>query len=148
MSWSAPTRRSVTFDPQFSITRRSGTSRNCSGGSSGPVPRREKTSGASRPPTRGPQIAWSDQRLVRACLDGNEQAWSALIDKYKGLIYSIPIKYGASPEDAADVFQSVCLELFSQLPKLRKAAALRGSIGFIRGRCLQRLQKNLAAMGF
>jgi RNA polymerase sigma factor (sigma-70 family) len=71
-------------------------------------------------------VAWSDQHLVRACLDGDEQAWSALIDKYKHLIYSIPVKYGASPEDAADIFQSVCLEMFSQLSRLRTPAALRG----------------------
>src|SRR5207244_3765897 len=37
-----------------------------------------------------------------------------------------PIKYGARPEDAADIFQAVCLELYSQLSHLRKAAALRG----------------------
>ena len=74
---------------------------------------------------RGPDVTWSDDRLIRACLRGQEQAWSALIDKYKNLVYSIPVKYGASPEDAADIFQSVCLELFSQLPRLRKSAALR-----------------------
>jgi len=45
-----------------------------------------------------------------------------LIDKYRNLIYSIPIKYRASPEDAADIFQSVCLELFSHLSQLRKPA--------------------------
>ena len=88
--------------------------------------RREGAPGTRRPLTHEPQTGWSDERLVRACLEGNEQAWSALIDKYKNLIYSIPIKYGASPEDAADVFQSVCLELFSQLSNLRKAGALRG----------------------
>ena len=87
--------------------------------------RRERATGTSRP-THGPQAEWSDARLVRACLDGDERAWSALIDKYKNLIYSIPIKYGASPDDAGDIFQSVCLELFSQLPNLRKPAALRG----------------------
>jgi len=48
-----------------------------------------------------------------------------LIDKYKKLIYSVPVKYGASPEDAADVFQGVCLELFSELPRLREIDALR-----------------------
>jgi RNA polymerase sigma factor (sigma-70 family) len=76
-------------------------------------------------PISGPNVTWSDLRLIRACLNGNEQAWSALIRKYKNLIYSIPIKYGASPEDAADIFQAVCLELFSELPRLRKKAALR-----------------------
>ena len=89
------------------------------------MPRREGTSGARASPTRGPHPGWTDERLVRACLKGNNQAWSALIDKYKSLIHSIPRRYGASPEDAADIFQSVCVELFSELPKLRKRTAVR-----------------------
>jgi RNA polymerase sigma factor (sigma-70 family) len=72
-----------------------------------------------------PELEWSDAQLVRACLDGNERAWDALIGKYKTLIYSIPSRYGASPEDCADVFQTVCLELFTELPRLRKVGALR-----------------------
>jgi RNA polymerase sigma factor (sigma-70 family) len=75
-----------------------------------------------------PDAAWSDERLVRACLDGDERAWSALIDKYENLIFSIPLKYGASRADAADMLQAVCLELFSELPRLRQSAALRGWI--------------------
>ena len=62
---------------------------------------------------------------MRACLAGSEPAWSALINKYKTLIYAIPRRYGASPEDASDIFQAVCLELFSELPRLRKIASLR-----------------------
>jgi RNA polymerase sigma factor (sigma-70 family) len=73
----------------------------------------------------GPGVTWSDARLIRACLKGNEQAWSTLIAKYKNLIYSIPMKYGANPEDAADIFQAVCLELFAELPRLRKPDSLR-----------------------
>ena len=68
--------------------------------------------------------AWPDPRLVRECLKGNEEAWSALVDKYKHLIFSIPVKYGFSPDDATDIFQSVCLELLSQLPNLRNPQAL------------------------
>ncbi len=74
---------------------------------------------------RSPGVSWSDERLVSECLKGNEQAWAALIDKYKNLIFSIPIKYGATREDAADLFQIVCLELFSELPNLRKVGSLR-----------------------
>lgn len=66
----------------------------------------------------------SDVRLVRDCVRGREEAWSALIDKYKNLIFSIPMKYGMSQEDAADVFQSVCLGLLAELPKLREPRAL------------------------
>jgi RNA polymerase sigma factor (sigma-70 family) len=92
------------------------------------VPRNEaKKTRKSRLPAilRGPDRTWSDGRLIQGCLNGNEQAWAALIQKYKNLIYSIPMKYGASPEDAADIFQAVCLELFSELPRLRKSAAFR-----------------------
>jgi RNA polymerase sigma factor (sigma-70 family) len=68
--------------------------------------------------------ASTDTRLVRECLRGSQAAWSTLIDKYKNLIYSIPIKYGFSSDDATDIFQSVCLELLSELDKLRKPKAL------------------------
>ena len=74
---------------------------------------------------RGPDATWKDDRLVRACLNGDERAWSALIQKYKNLIFSIPVKYGAGPEDAADIFQSVCMELFTELPRLRDPGAFR-----------------------
>ncbi|HYL83879.1 MAG TPA: sigma-70 family RNA polymerase sigma factor [Candidatus Angelobacter sp.] len=67
---------------------------------------------------------WDDPRLVKECLAGNEDAWSLLIDKYKALIYSIPIKYGLPPHEAADVFQSTCMELLTRLPSLREPRAL------------------------
>jgi RNA polymerase sigma factor (sigma-70 family) len=67
---------------------------------------------------------WTDTRLVKECLAGNEEAWSALIDKYKALIYSIPVKYQMPPQEAADVFQAVCMELLSRLPGLREPKAL------------------------
>jgi RNA polymerase sigma factor (sigma-70 family) len=74
--------------------------------------------------TRKPQATWDDMRLVKECLSGNEDAWFALIEKYKALIYSIPIKYGLSQQDASDVFQATCLELLARLPELRKPRAL------------------------
>ncbi len=66
-----------------------------------------------------------DERLVRDCIRGDQQAWAELIDKYKRLIFSIPIKYGASPEDAADVFQAVCIEVVHCLPQLKNVRSLR-----------------------
>ena len=75
-------------------------------------------------PTDDACASWSNTRLVNKCLEGNEEAWSALIDRYKKLIFSIPIKYGFSRDDASDVFQAVCLEMLSELPKLRKPEAL------------------------
>jgi RNA polymerase sigma factor (sigma-70 family) len=66
-----------------------------------------------------------DEWLVQGCLQGDSRAWEQLIDKYKRLIYSIPIKYGASSEDAADVFQAVCIEVLNSLPQLKSAQSLR-----------------------
>jgi RNA polymerase sigma factor (sigma-70 family) len=66
----------------------------------------------------------SDATLVKRCLSGQEEAWSQLIDKYKALIYSIPVKYGLPPQEAADVFQSTCVELLMHLAELRDPRAL------------------------
>src|SRR5262249_8109869 len=62
--------------------------------------------------------------LVEGCRRGREDDWNALIDKYKNLIFSIPIRYGLSREEAADVFQSVCLDLLKELQRLRDPQAL------------------------
>jgi len=66
-----------------------------------------------------------DEWLVQGCIRGDQQAWEELIDKYKRLIFSIPIKYGASPADAADVFQAVCIEVLNSLPQLKNVQSLR-----------------------
>lgn len=72
-----------------------------------------------------PAADWSDERLVEACLCGNQAAWDLLIKRYRKLILSFPRKYGAAPDDAADVFQAVCLELFVALPSLRQREAVK-----------------------
>ena len=36
------------------------------------------------------------------------------------------MRYGAPHQDAADIFQAVCLDLFNELPRLRDAEALQG----------------------
>ncbi|MCU1234036.1 MAG: polymerase, sigma-24 subunit, subfamily [Candidatus Solibacter sp.] len=73
-----------------------------------------------------PSTEWTNTRLVAECLAGDERAWSALLDRYKNLIYSIPLRYGTPHQDAADIFQAVCLDLFNELPRLRDAEALQG----------------------
>src|ERR1700730_15894638 len=68
-------------------------------------------------------VVSTDEQLIGRCLKGDPEAWSALIDKYKNLIYSIPIKLGMY-QDAGDIFQSVCVDLLSELPRLREHRAL------------------------
>ncbi len=67
---------------------------------------------------------WSDERLVAECLKGNADAWNAIIEKYRKLIYSVPIRYGLAPHDAGDIFQQVCMQLLEALPTLRDPKCL------------------------
>jgi RNA polymerase sigma factor (sigma-70 family) len=71
-----------------------------------------------------PPGGWNDARLVKECLAGSDDAWSLLIEKYKSLIHSIPVKYGLPAQEAADVFQATCMELLARLPELREPRAL------------------------
>ena len=71
-----------------------------------------------------PSMGSSDEALVEGCLAAREEAWSGLIEKYKRLIFSVPLKIGLSREEACDVFLSVCAKLAKELPKLRNARCL------------------------
>jgi RNA polymerase sigma factor (sigma-70 family) len=84
---------------------------------------------------------FSDSRLIQECLNGNEAAWSALIGKYKNLIFSIPVRYGFSEEDSADIFQAVSMDLLAELSSLREPNALAGwLIQVTRNKCFHRKQ--------
>lgn len=61
-----------------------------------------------------------DAELIARCLEQEAEAWEALVRRYQRLIASITFKYRLAPDEAADIFQSVCLTLFQQLPALRK----------------------------
>jgi RNA polymerase sigma factor (sigma-70 family) len=65
-----------------------------------------------------------DRDLIDACLRGEQNAWSELIARYQRLIYSVARKLCPQPEDAADVFQRVCLDLYQSLKTLRNDRTL------------------------
>ena len=86
----------------------------------------------------------SDVYLIAECLKGKDAAWNTLIEKYKNLIFSIPIHYGFSEEDSADIFQGVCMDLLAELPRLRDPSALAGwLIQVARNKCFHRKQSLL-----
>jgi RNA polymerase sigma factor (sigma-70 family) len=74
--------------------------------------------------SRGAATDYSNARLIEECLQHNEQAWHALVDRYRRLVASIPRRMGIPHEDAADIFQAVFLDLFNELPRLREPQAL------------------------
>jgi RNA polymerase sigma factor (sigma-70 family) len=62
----------------------------------------------------------SDSDLIAACRDGEEAAWDALVARYERLVYTIPSRYGLTPAEINDVFQSVWLALLKNLENLRQ----------------------------
>jgi RNA polymerase sigma factor (sigma-70 family) len=83
-------------------------------------------SGSRIAPAPAPaESGWSDARLIDACLGGSQASWSALVRRYQAFIFSIPFRYHASREDAEDIFQAVCLELYASLARLRNTETLR-----------------------
>lgn len=82
--------------------------------------------GSSRPDTARRYARHPDTSLVAACLGGEAEAWDALIERYQALIYSTLLRQGLAPSDADDVFQDVCLVLYSHLADLRDTSRLSG----------------------
>ncbi|MFN8454146.1 MAG: sigma-70 family RNA polymerase sigma factor [Anaerolineae bacterium] len=60
----------------------------------------------------------SDQKLIHACRQGDTQAWTNLLNQYERLVFSIPLRYGLSREDAADITQLTFTILLQSLDRL------------------------------
>src|SRR5262245_22450585 len=65
-----------------------------------------------------------DQRLVERCLEGEREAWEALVRRHERLVYAVARAYRLSDPDLADVFQEVFAALVRGLPRLNEPRAL------------------------
>ena len=92
----------------------------------------------------GPHPGWEDSRLVGSCLRGDQRGWHALVDKYSRLVYAVIMRYGVKPDDASDLFQTVWVNVYSDLEKVRKHDSLRSwLITVTRRRCYHWRQEQL-----
>lgn len=89
----------------------------------------------------------SDHDLIQSCLNGEESAWKILVERYSRLVYSIPLRWGLSTEDADDVFQNVFTIVFRQLERLRNQTVLPAWLITITHRETMRMRKRLARNG-
>lgn len=75
-----------------------------------------------------PTAAWADGSLVSSCLEGDEDAWRALVAKYQTLVFTIIVHSGAAQGEEGDVLQAVWLDVFNELHGLRKRESLKAWI--------------------
>ena len=67
----------------------------------------------------------TDSELVKACREGDDSAWEAIVHKYQKLLFSIPRRAGLGMDLASDVLQDVFITLFKKLDSLEKPEFLR-----------------------
>lgn len=84
-----------------------------------------------------------DGDLVRACRQGDQAAFEALVDRHQRRIYNVALRVARSREDARDISQNVFVKVFANLgsydPRFKFTTwiariALNESLNFIQGR--------------
>jgi len=63
--------------------------------------------------------AISDARLLQGCRQGDPQSWDTLVHRYERLVFSVALRSGLSPTDAADVTQSTFIALLEACDRLK-----------------------------
>lgn len=90
----------------------------------------------------GPE-AGSDQELIARCLQHDEDAWRALLDRYASYIYTIITRaYGLAGEEAQDAFQESLVKAFEGLPGYRGEGEFRAWLRqVVRNSCAAHLRR-------
>jgi RNA polymerase sigma factor (sigma-70 family) len=79
------------------------------------------------------------EALVARARRGDSAAWSELVDRYAGLVWSVCRRYRLSDADAADASQTVWLRLTEHLDEIRNPAGLASWLCTTAGRACLRI---------
>ncbi len=74
------------------------------------------------------RIANEDALLLSKCRNGDQSAWTELIERYQRLIFAIPRRAGLSEDEASDVFQEVFITLLEKLDQIERPERIRSWI--------------------
>lgn len=86
--------------------------------------------------------------LVKQCLAGQQTAWESLLSRYERLIYHTVMQTGMNTDEAADVFQAICIIWLQELGRLRDPEHLGAwLVTTTRRECWARLKRNRAIEG-
>ncbi len=83
----------------------------------------------------------SDRDLIRGCREGDSRAWRSVLERYERLVFSIPLNYGLSREDAADITQLTFSILIQNLHTLREDSRLGAWLATVARRHTWRLME-------
>ena len=72
-----------------------------------------------------------DAALLARCRAGAARAWTALLEQYERLVYSIPLSYGLSRDEAAEVAQATFAELVRGLERIEVEDRLTAWLGTV-----------------
>ncbi|GIH05623.1 RNA polymerase sigma factor [Rhizocola hellebori] len=64
--------------------------------------------------------------LLRAAANGDAQAWSGLVRRFSGLVWSVARGHGLSQADAEDVYQTTWLRLTQHLERIKEPDRIAG----------------------
>jgi RNA polymerase sigma factor (sigma-70 family) len=89
------------------------------------------------------QTGPADAELVARCRNGDQAAWSALVERYSRYVYAIVVRgFRLQDDEAEDAFQDVFLRVYERLGSLRDDDALCPRIAQVERRiCLDRLSE-------
>ncbi len=80
-----------------------------------------------------------ERDLLRACQAGDVHAWERLLTRYERLVFSIPLNYGLSADDAADITQITFTILLQSLDRLTDEVRLAAWLATVARRHTWRL---------
>lgn len=83
----------------------------------------------------------NDDKLIQACRRGDSGAWEKLLKQYERLVYSIPLNYGLSVDDAADIVQVTFTILLQSLDSLEENSHLAAWLATVARRHSWRLME-------
>jgi RNA polymerase sigma factor (sigma-70 family) len=86
-------------------------------------------------------VAESDRDLILRCRQGSAGAWHQVLNRYERLVYSIPLRYGLSRDDAADVAQITFTILIQNMDNLAEDSRLGAWLATVARRHTWRFMK-------
>ena len=95
--------------------------------------------------TRPPRPGMPDSVLAQHYLEGDQQAFEVLVQRYSGPLLTFICRFLGEYDAACDILQQVLLQLYLSLPKLRTGEPLKAWLYQVaRNRCLDEVRRKHA----